>query len=587
MVTVADVDLSGWYRQSSSPILDGNCPLSERIGLEAIAAVTDVPYGVTATLDASTSAGTPITWLWEQTAGPTVVITNSTSEQATFTATNRSSPVTFKLTVTDAGSNESTDTIEFTSQELSVYEEIITFPTKDLGDSEQVEIASDADFTTHINDPTKRIFWVAAGAYSTITLTESGTALAKRYIMLDRTGDTHPGALIAANRAKVRPKIDTGVDYWVIDRMGWWDDLADTQHITIKGSNNIINRNYTENILGSDIAIYPSADDNTIQNCRHHRDDITIKSDRVAYILTDDNNAHNESKIVDTKNTKIVNCETYNAVDGVMLYRSAWIDGVTKATSDLNYEGTIVDNNVCYIDDTVYTDGAGNHDINGDYAYAENAMDIKAGSQNVANPVIFSNNKMWGFRQADTTSSSLNDPGSAISVHYNTENLVIDGNIFDDCQIAIDIDDPLIFTYAVDGFTLTDNIINGVLKYGVRITDCNDIEASGNILANFGVNSGGLYDRWLYLESTTNLNWVDSIISSVDARDIYDNLTAGELLTTSFSGNILYDATAGDFTTGFTTAGSDPLATYEDVTFWVDRFTTSPWQKTITKVVAP
>jgi len=106
------------------------------------------------------------------------------------------------------------------------------------------------------------------------------------------------------------------------------------------------------------------------------------------------------------------------------------------STLNLNYEGTIVDNNHMYINNEIYTDCNGNHDINGECAYAENAIDLKAGSNNPNNPIIISNNKMWGFRKSDRTNSYLGDPGAAIPIHYNVKNVLIRDNLIFDSVLG-------------------------------------------------------------------------------------------------------------------------------------------------------
>ena len=92
--------------------VDG-APGSETLKAEAGSSQT-VDSGATATLNGSGSTtGAGITYQWTQTAGPSVTLTDANSIQASFTAPDIASGseiLTFRLTVSDADGNTTTDT---------------------------------------------------------------------------------------------------------------------------------------------------------------------------------------------------------------------------------------------------------------------------------------------------------------------------------------------------------------------------------------------------------------------------------------------------------------------------------------------
>jgi hypothetical protein len=95
-------------------------------------------------------------------------------------------------------------------------------------------------------------------------------------------------------------------------------------------------------------------------------------------------------------NTKILNNEIRNCNDGIMPLR------FPSQGHHVNYPGTLIDGNHIYVDTDVYTDGNGKHKADGLWAWTENAIDLKAGSDDPDNPMIITNNILWGYRRTDT-----------------------------------------------------------------------------------------------------------------------------------------------------------------------------------------
>ncbi len=83
-----------------------------------LAAASTAPYGavaaggsVTLTNNSRDTDGDTMTWLWEQTAGTTVTLSDATAESPTFTAPDRVERLTFRLTATDEHGAGATATV--------------------------------------------------------------------------------------------------------------------------------------------------------------------------------------------------------------------------------------------------------------------------------------------------------------------------------------------------------------------------------------------------------------------------------------------------------------------------------------------
>ncbi|MDE0025948.1 MAG: fibronectin type III domain-containing protein, partial [Spirochaetaceae bacterium] len=83
-----------------------------------LAAASTAPYGsvaaggrVTLTNSSRDTDGDTMTWLWEQTAGTTVTLSDATAESPTFTAPGRLGRLTFRLTATDEHGARATATV--------------------------------------------------------------------------------------------------------------------------------------------------------------------------------------------------------------------------------------------------------------------------------------------------------------------------------------------------------------------------------------------------------------------------------------------------------------------------------------------
>ncbi len=388
-----------------------------------------------------------------------------------------------------------------------------------------------ADWSS-INDPNLRIFCVQPGEYvkdysetpSPIKITQSGTANQPRYLILDNGNNLHPGTLFHQNKqslmANIRLFFDNA-DYWIVDRMSTWEQ-PHKYSLPIKmnsSSHNIFNRYFTDNVGGS-ISLYDGSESNIFQNSRfQNMSQQGLFYDRVCIAFSD---RTRDSINVKIRNNKILNNEFVNCNDGIQLVRQS------RTSSPLDYSGTLIDHNDISINSAIYTDCTGQLNPQGTCAYAENAIDIKSGAEDSNNPVIISNNKMWGFRKSDSTGEEnyIDDPGTAMALHYGSKNVNIINNLIFDSARGVQISDAtangkLNFAYALSD----SNIINNQF-----INIHNDVDSRAFALINYTSDNilvkGNLFQdtvyRWLVSSSTGvtnahyNCNFIINTFSGIN-----------------------------------------------------------------------
>lgn len=346
----------------------------------------------------------------------------------------------------------------------SKYTEHISVPEYNPSNSEHYLIATSADWS-HINDPDKRCFFVMPGAgCATTTISADGTADARKYISLHNGNDIHPAQLDVAKQANVR-LVFSDAHYWTVDRLSSIDyNTLGCGFIIENNSGNIIlNRLHLTGffdgigLTGTNEAPYTS--NNTIQNCRF--DQMTpkgIDGDAVAIILTGGPSWNTPGRIL---NTKILNNEIKNCNDGIQTLKMPQFCG--NGVYYVDYPGTIIDANHIYVDSTLYTDGKGNSDPEGLWALTENGIDLKGGSGDPENPMIISNNYIWGYRRTDTIGGGSGSWGGALDGHYHVENLQIVNNVFFDSNQSIAFSD----TYGTTPYSLENGLIRGNIMYNI------------------------------------------------------------------------------------------------------------------------
>jgi hypothetical protein len=465
----------------------------------------------------------------------------------------------------------------------SVYLKDVTIPEYDSSNSEHFLISSKADWS-HINDSDKRFFYVKPDPdYGQRIITANGTESAPRYVSLYNGNNTHPAKLSPEEQASVKLIIDNA-HYWVIDRLSSLDyDNENVYCYEIKGNsgNIIFNRihmsNFYKGIIIRGTASAPYTHDITIQNSRfNNMSPAGIDGDAVAILLM--GNYWNTPGTV--KNTKILNNEIKNCNDGIMPIKMPQFVG--KGNYYVDYPGTIIDGNHIYVDTSVYTDGNGNYDPNGRWAFTENAVDIKGGSNDPDNPMIISNNYFWGYRRTDQHGGGSGSLGTALAAHYYVKNIIIKNNVIFNSNRGI--------------------VFAGVEELPAYPTVENAVVA-GNILYDIGYNTDGgigicnLFDnaKTITFEANTIVgknrgsHWLE-LFRTEPVKVIYNNIVNAEKEAgtrsdyTSFMGNSFYHTEMRNGSDGyfFKTATE---ANLDDLIFITDRLTNTPRQIMIPGVV--
>lgn len=421
----------------------------------------------------------------------------------------------------------------------SQYLEEITLPECNANNPEVQFISSNADWSK-INDSSKSIFCVKPGDYSgagIITVTADGTDSNRRYIILDNGNDTHPATLSTSNQANAILYLDNA-DYWVVDRMstrGYGSSLGQSSMKLKNGSsNNIINRHFIDDFYDG-INLTHGAYNNTIQQSQFHNMTHTgRKQDRTGLRLS--NASYNGTKII---NTKIISNEFINCSDAIQLTRSTGPNGWPDLVNDVDYSGTIMDSNLMYITPDIYTDGSGYYTTSGKYAYAENAIDLKVGAEDANNPVIITNNIMWGFRQSDKTGSSISGTGKAMTIHYRVPNTFIENNIIYDSQYGIGVGDSKEFSAVMTNGSIKNNIFYKIGystpsdAFGMYLYDSKDMVVEENIFVDMPSAKTMAYSNNSNITSLNNVLINAGPVSGVENIIYYDSVSDanhGELI---------------------------------------------------------
>ncbi|GIU00463.1 hypothetical protein TSL6_09690 [Sulfurovum sp. TSL6] len=404
----------------------------------------------------------------------------------------------------------------------SEYLEPITLPACDANNPEVQFITSNTDWST-INNSSKRIFCVSPGDYRSlgnINLTASGTSEKRRYIILNNGNDLHPGKLLSTQVANYALTFN-GANYWIVDRAAAIENnLISSFLFNATSSYNILNRAFTHEIITS-VQLKRDANNNTIQNCRFQN------MTHAGRLLDNPTISFKDwsSTVFSIKNTKIINNEIVNSNDGIQTV----IPMTPEVTA--NVEGTIIDNNHIYIDSSIYTDGNGNYTPSGTYAFAENAIDLKIGSLNAQNPIIITNNHMWGYRKSDNSSGSyLSDFGAAVGYHYGIGNIILNNNVIFDSNVGISGGDSLFADYAIYDGEMKNNLlyecgaVDGMTGsyYSLSIAGANNIDMRFNTIVNA---NGTAYARFWYNSSGTV--WTDNNIINSPTNIILEGNSGG------------------------------------------------------------
>ncbi len=444
---------------------------------------------------------------------------------------------------------------EYSPTSENDYLEDVVIPAYDSGNTEHVLITTSNGNDSLLNESGKINFYVEPGDYSggTWTLSASGTDVKRRTISLYNGNDTHPGKLSVGEVAQFQLYFN-GASYWTVDRPASISNPSTVTYLFKNGStHNVINRAYGDGDAES-VWIYDTCDDNTIQSCRFQ--DMPhnyIADDRVCIQWNDWG-----LQTWTVKNTKVLDCEIRNMNDGLQTTIHT-----ISGQQTVNCEGTIIDGNHIFITDALYTDGNGNFTPSGTYAFAENAIDLKAGSLNASNPMIITNNKMWGYRNSDNSTSSPDDPGYALIGHYGIGNLKMNNNVIFDSHIGFCFADSGDATYSSYDGEVKSNLVydcgdkQGGVKENIIMNSCSNINMQDNEIVQ-GTNAAA---RFSYCR---DIVWTNNTLNNTPAITINNDNNG------TYTPNIVDDV-------GYTA----------DYVFTTDNYTTSPREITLTNAVKP
>ena len=447
-----------------------------------------------------------------------------------------------------------------TSMLHSTYQEPIgTIPAYDPNDNDHVLIP-DATQLYLLNTSPAHYFYLTPGVDYTVqgrfTLTNSGTAEARKYVLLNDGATTHPGALPETAQANL-PLTLSGADYWTFHRVSNLHytfssvpDINNTYRMLVfinTASDNIFSMcNISDFDLG--IIFEENCHRNTIQHCRIADQSYLgrlkdIPAISLAGIPGGDGHVYD---------TVLVGNEISNTVDGIQL-----IDYNNTRYKD--YQGTIIDNNNIWIDDTIYVTPL--------TALAENAMDFKAGSENSENPLVITNNKMWGWRK----NSQGSGPGATTVFHYDVKNVVFEDNVMFDSHRGFACNSG----NALQNATIKRNIVyecdkTDETRYAFYVYDSTDVDISDNVFTQTDSGNGSLIQNSAGIKYDRNIH--------------IDNANAGINTTslTSAVSNHYYNTNHTSSLTG-TDYDVDPMMS--DLVIDYDVYTDDPKQKTLVGVV--
>ena len=400
----------------------------------------------------------------------------------------------------------------------SEYLKDVTIPSYDSNNPEHFLIKTNSDWS-HINDSDKRVFFVSPDVEpKSVTINSSGTNQKPRILTLYTNSNTHPALLDSAKRAKLKALIFANASNWIVDKIAIPNHINESAILVANGCSNIVfNKIYISNYKQAFVILSNqngSTHDITIQNSK--LDSMTLSAidgDRVAILIAGD--PWNEPTVA--KNIHILNNEIRNANDGIMPIRHP----NASNGHPVDYAGLIIDYNRIYVDNQLYTDGNGNitKDKESNYALTENAIDIKGGSEDANNPVIISNNVLWGFRETDQNGGGSGSWGGAIVVHYNSKNIIIKKNLIFDSNRGIAIADSGGLENASENITIEDNILYDIGKnspYVMFAYDSKNVLMQRNTIVS---KNGATKAYWNSLNSsTTNEKLLCNVI--VGERDL-------------------------------------------------------------------
>jgi hypothetical protein len=120
---------------------------------------------------------------------------------------------------------------------------------------------------------------------------------------------------------------------------------------------------------------------------------------------------------------KVLDSEFRNCGDGVQVTDD-------EAFPDYSTDDLVIEGNDFYVTKEYYV-----HLASGEYAHAENGIDLKHGSRDAGSPLVIRSNRFWGYRYTDSPSAGRSN-GACMTIHRFAENGRVKENVFFDAPIA-------------------------------------------------------------------------------------------------------------------------------------------------------
>ncbi|MEO9476202.1 MAG: Ig-like domain-containing protein [Cyclobacteriaceae bacterium] len=334
------------------------------------------------------------------------------------------------------------------------YEESLTIPVYDSGNSEMGMITSPANFSSVINTSGKRIFFIQPGDYTslgTTALTGDGTSSNPKWLIYYDPNNptdytTHPVDMDPSDYVTFG-RVNVEGAYWRVDRIRFiGDEPTRNPNIYLVDDYQVLNRCLLEHGGGGagQIAIGGSgtgkgpANHCVVQHC-------VIRNTQISQ--NDDN--HGIKFDVGDYN-RIVHNEIYNfAGDGIQL-------GPKQA-----FKGTVIYDNDIYIDPSKYSTGAA-------VIPHENGIDIKnAGTSGSGDYVLIKNNRFRNLGKTTGGTSPNDDQGAIDHSNDGTDKsyILIEDNIFYECRSPINTKGGKL----TDHYTIRKNLIYKAERYAFWI----------------------------------------------------------------------------------------------------------------------
>ena len=356
------------------------------------------------------------------------------------------------------------------------YSKPVTLPACDHN---AVRINSTSDLRL-LESSNKRVFCIAPGDYRSegnngpiIIRNKHGSASLPKVIQLDSSlGINDVIFNLAESQLALLPPLQfNNSSHWLVDRMAFIDigQSRNRGHIAVEmhaSPNIVLNRLRMEGNNGS-VNFFHLSHNSVLQNSLvGHSSNVFPDNSCVSlmgglkFVGSESNYNAPSNGASHIYNIGLYNNEFVNCNDAIMFLwderegsRESYIYNNPSYWSD--YQGASILGNDIYIDSRLRTNCYGGLSSTGLCAKAENAIDIKAGSKNPANPVQIKDNRMWGFRKSD--GFNLSDHGLAVSLHYTpARNVEISENIIWDSGAGIGI------TRGSSAITVHNNIVHGM-----------------------------------------------------------------------------------------------------------------------------